>query len=86
MVRAQDGAEGIGGIPQLDLHAVEATLEQPPKPKLLGDLLTETLRRLAGGQLELAHGLGLFGDQVVIVVAGQKHQPPALKLLAQQVQ
>ena len=62
--------------------ALEALRQQASEGIGLAQPSLETVARLAGCQLKLEQSLRLPGDHVVVVVAGEEHQPLALQLLA----
>ncbi len=69
-VRAQDPAEGVGRIAQLDPDPIQAALEEALKPGRAVHIVTQVRGRLAAGQLPLQLVRGRPDDQVVVVVAG----------------
>ena len=84
-VGAENSGERVSGVADIDLDPVQTTLEKAAEEIDPTHLPGELVRRPSGRELELDQRLLLARDQMVIVVAGQEHEPLALELLANQV-
>ena len=82
-VGAQNPGERVRRVPDLDLDPVETSLEESPEEIDSAQLATQRCPvGSAGRELELDQRLLLAPDQMMVVIAGQEHEPLSLELLA----
>ena len=83
-VGAQHVGELVGRVLNVDLDPIESTVEVAPKEIRPFQLGSSRVDRSARCELQLKQLLGLPLHEVMVVVAGQEHEPLALEFLPQQ--